>query len=240
MRDTEESDGLFAIPNMRLSSSLHEQIVTLLRDMIIQGKLSPGERIAEPLLCKKLGVSRTPLREALKVLAAEQLVELLPNRGAVIARVSIEETAELFEVMGGLETVIGERVVKRAGDQEYEELEAMHAEILRRRQTRNREQYSHVNSKFHERLSAIAGNAALSTIYRDCQMRISRVRHLANLSVTSWDEAVGEHEEIMTAMRERNGQKLGEALRTHRMNSSERFLNLLRGSNIFSARPDVG
>lgn len=224
---------------MRLSSSLHEQIVGLLRDMIIQGKLIPGERIAEPLLCKKLGVSRTPLREALKVLAAEQLVELLPNRGAVIARVSLEETAELFEVMGGLETVIGERVVKRATEHDYQELEAMHADILRNRQTEQREHYSRVNVAFHARLSLISSNETLSAIYRDCQLRISRVRHLANLFDASWDESVAEHEAIMIAMRRRNGSELGDALRKHRMSTSERFLQLLSGSGVFETWTDT-
>lgn len=236
MREPEGNVAEISIPTMRLSSSLHEQIVNLLRDMIVQGKLIPGERIAEPLLCKKLGVSRTPLREALKVLAAEQLVELLPNRGAIIARVSVEETAELFEVMGGLETVIGERIVKRATGAEFEELENIHAEILRCRRLENREQYTRVNVGFHSRLSTIAGNQALSIIYRDCQLRIARVRHLANLSETNWDEAVAEHETIMTAMRRRDGRELGNALRTHRMKTSERFLQLLRTSGVIEDR----
>lgn len=233
MRESEGSDAQTSIPSMRLSSSLHEQIVNLLRDMIVQGKLIPGERIAEPLLCKKLGVSRTPLREALKVLAAEQLVELLPNRGAIIARVSLRETAELYEVLGSLETVIGERIVKLATDEEFEELEAIHADILRYRRSENREQYTRVNVAFHSRLSAIAANQALSTIYRDCQLRISRVRHLANRLETNWDEAVAEHETIMAAMRRRDGHELGDALRTHRLKTSERFLQVLRGSNVF-------
>src|SRR5690349_19912188 len=85
----------------------HEEIVGLLREMILESKLAPGSRIAEAALCRQLGVSRTPLREALKVPAAEQLVELLPNRGAVVSRITVEETAELFEVLEGYETLIG-------------------------------------------------------------------------------------------------------------------------------------
>lgn len=239
MRETEGNGSLLGIPSMRLSSSLHEQIVGLLRDMIVQGKLAPGERIAEPLLCKKLGVSRTPLREALKVLAAEQLVELLPNRGAVIARVSIDETAELFEVMGGLETVIGERVIGRANDNDYDELEAMHADITRYRHSEEREHYSRVNVSFHARLSSISANETLSAIYRDCQLRISRVRHLANLFDANWDESLAEHEAIMEAMRRRDGYALGTELRRHRMNTSARFLQLLRNSNLFETQPDM-
>src|SRR3954463_16118835 len=106
--------------------SLHEEIVGLLREMILEGKLEPGSRIAEAGLCRQLGVSRTPLREALKVLAAEQLVELLPNRGAMVSRVTLEETAELFEIIEAFEELIGELAAERMTDAEIAELQDLH------------------------------------------------------------------------------------------------------------------
>jgi DNA-binding GntR family transcriptional regulator len=96
-----------------LRRSLHDELATRLRDMIVNGELKPAQKIPEAELCERFGVSRTPMREALKVLAAEGLINLLPNRGAVVAKITQQEIDELFPIMGALEALAGELACAR-------------------------------------------------------------------------------------------------------------------------------
>ena len=98
---------------------LHDEAAERLRDMIVEGHLAAGERVNEADLCAQLGISRTPLREALKVLAAEGLVDLLPRRGARIARLGAREVGELFEVLGGLERTAAELAAARVTAKDF-------------------------------------------------------------------------------------------------------------------------
>src|SRR3954469_16418423 len=95
---------------------LHEEAVERLRELIVQGQLAPGQRLNERLLCQQLGISRTPLREAIKLLASEGLVALLPNRGSQVATLEAGRLAETLAVMGALEALAGELACKHASD----------------------------------------------------------------------------------------------------------------------------
>ncbi len=109
---------------------LHEEVADRLRELVTEGVLPPGHHLNERVLCAQLGVSRTPLREAFKVLAAERLIELHPNRGASVAALSARDVAQLFEVMSALEALSGELAARRATDAEIEEVRALHFEML--------------------------------------------------------------------------------------------------------------
>src|SRR5215469_13588235 len=106
---------------------LHEEAVAHVRTMLLEGQIPPGARIPERELCERLQISRTPLREALKVLAAEGLVQLLPNRGARAARLTDKDLRDLFEVCQGLEALAGELACERINDAQLAEIEASHA-----------------------------------------------------------------------------------------------------------------
>src|SRR5579859_6019449 len=109
--------------------SLHDEILSRLRDHIVEGNIPDGGRVPERQLCEMLGISRTPLREALKVLAAEGLIELLPNRGARVRQLSERDLAELFDVMGGLEALAGRLACETISDAEIAEIERLHYEM---------------------------------------------------------------------------------------------------------------
>src|SRR5262245_64896162 len=109
---------------------LHQQVAQQLRQMLVEGRVSPGAKLNERELCEHLRVSRTPLREAIKMLAAEGLVELLPNRGAVAVSLDEEDILHTFEVMAGLEAQAGELAAQRITDQELAEIQAMHFEMM--------------------------------------------------------------------------------------------------------------
>src|SRR3954471_5829147 len=111
-------------------SSLHEHVAQRLRTMLVEGQIAPGAKLNERELAQVLNVSRTPLREAIKMLAAEGLVELLPNRGAVAVTLSESDVLHTFEVMAGLEAQAGELAAQRITDEELAEMRAMHFEMM--------------------------------------------------------------------------------------------------------------
>ena len=195
--------------------SLHEHIVDILREMVLEGQLKPNERILELELSRKLNVSRTPMREALKVLAAEQLVELQPSRGAVVTAVRIEEIVECFEVLEALDAAIGERAASRIADAELRELEAVHRDMLGHHRAGRRGKYFELNQAVHARLAAGTHNKSLVATHLQYSRKIARVRYAANFSKIRWDESVGEHEKIIVALRRRDGEALSRLMRDH-------------------------
>src|SRR5919197_5466204 len=110
---------------------LHEEVVVRIREILLDGEIPPGARIPERDLCERLQISRTPLREALKVLAAEGLVQLLPNRGSRAARLTDKDMRDLFEVCQGLEALAGELACERITDAEITEVAAAHTAMAR-------------------------------------------------------------------------------------------------------------
>ena len=104
-------------------------VVSGIRDLIIKGELAPGSRVPERVLCEKFGVSRTPLREALKVLASEGLIDLLPNRGARIVDLTEDDIEEMFQVMGALESLAGELAARKITEEDLAELRALHYQM---------------------------------------------------------------------------------------------------------------
>ena len=126
---TSKAVGADAHPEREDPSSLHDEILTRLRDYIVEGNIPDGGRVPERQLCEMLGISRTPLREALKVLASEGLVELLPNRGARVRQLSGHDLGELFDVMGGLEGLAGRLACENITDAEIAEIERLHTDV---------------------------------------------------------------------------------------------------------------
>jgi len=195
--------------------SLHEHIVEILRELVLEGCLKPGERVQELELCRKLNVSRTPMREALKVLAAEQLVELQPSRGAVVTSIRIEEVIEHFEVLEALDAMIGELVASRISDAELRQIEARHREMIEHHHAARRAKYFELNQAVHAELAAATGNKSLIATHLQFSRKIARVRYAANFSQMRWDESADEHEKIIAALRRRDGAALSRLLREH-------------------------
>src|SRR3954466_14288554 len=152
---------VIAIPR----ASLHEQVALRLRQMLVEGRIAPAAKLNERELCEVLRVSRTPLREAIKMLAAEGLVELLPNRGAVAVSLSEADVLNTFEVMAGLEGQSGELAAQRITPHELAEIQAMHFEMLAAYTRRDLSAYYAVNSRIHNAISAAAKNPVLAQVY---------------------------------------------------------------------------
>ena len=188
-------------------TSLHDEVLARLRDYIVEGNLSDGSRIPERELCTQFGVSRTPLREALKVLASEGLVDLLPNRGARVRALKAEDYKELFDLMGGLEALAGRLACESISPAQYAEIEALHHEMYGFYLRRDLHEYFRCNQLIHQKIVDAAGNRALTSMYATVAGQIRRLRYAANLDAKRdrWAEAVREHEAILDSLRRRAG-----------------------------------
>lgn len=195
--------------------SLHEELTDRLRSMIVEGLLEDGEKVPERELCEKLGVSRTPMREALKVLAADGLLTLEPNRGARVRAITVEDLEEVFPLMGAFEALAGELACARITEEQVSELKHSHAQMLEHFHNDDMSGYFLHNQRIHEIILNAAGNPTLKIMYRSLAVRVRRARYLANMSADRWQQAVDEHEEILAALDKRDGQKLGAILKRH-------------------------
>jgi DNA-binding GntR family transcriptional regulator len=197
---------------------LHNELAERLRHLIIEGDLAPGEKLSERDLCSRFAVSRTPLREALKVLSAEGLVRLVPHRGAAVAKLTLADLEEAFPIMGALEAVAGELACRHITDTEIAEIVALHAEMMRAYEARDLSGYFALNQDIHEKIFAAARNPTLTQMQRGLAGRVRRARYMANMSAARWAQAVREHEEILAALSARDGGRLGMLLKGHLAN----------------------
>ncbi len=183
------------------SSALYQQVADRLRRRIYQHQLRPGEAIDEKALCDELGISRTPLREALKVLNAEGLVELVPRRGCFVKRLDIAELDELFPVMAVLEGLCAREAVRRATPPDLARLEEIHAELERYAAEGNIDDYYEQNRRFHQVVQELSGNRWLQRVSADLR-RIMRLARHEQLTVPGRLQAsLEEHRSVMEAFR---------------------------------------
>lgn len=192
-----------------------ESVLEALRDLIVQGELPPGQRLNERLLVERLRVSRTPLREAFKSLAAEGLVELSPNRGATVTPVTVAKVRETFQVMGVLEGLAGELACANASDADIAEIRALHYQMVAHHARGELAEYFRYNQRIHLRIVESAGNAALNATYRQLNAHVRRARYMANLSAERWNRAMAEHEDILAALVARDAPRLKALLADH-------------------------
>ena len=204
----------------RQEASLHGETLLRLRDYVVEGNIPEGGRVPERQLCEMLGISRTPLREALKVLAAEGLIELLPNRGARVRQLGKRDLEELFDMMAGLEGLAGRLACETITDEEIVAIERLHYEMYGHYLHRDMHGYFQVNQRIHESILAAARNETLRSAYANFAGRIRRVRYSANFARKRqrWAEAMREHEAILDALRRRAGSELSDILFHHLRN----------------------
>ncbi len=201
--------------------TLHADVTEHLRDMIVENELALGQRIDEKWLCDLLQISRTPLREALKVLAFEGLVELLPNRGARVRAMTAREVMELFEVASELERMAAELAAERVTNGELADLRRMQESMEHCFRSRQRSDYFRFNQRIHNSVIAWARNAVLAESHGVLMTRIRRARYQAIMSQSRWDESVREHQNLLRALEERDARRAGEILRRHVLRTGE-------------------
>ena len=200
---------------------LHDEVVERIRDLIRAGELEPNSRVNELELAERFGISRTPLREAIKILATEGLLELLPNRGARVPAVNEAEIDEMLEVIAGLEANAARLLAKRITDSEIADIAELHEAMLEAFERRDEARYFTLNRQIHEAMMRAAKNATLAQLYAGLSSRIQRFRYAAHKTPEQWQRAIDEHEEMLRLMIERDGEKLAALMERHILGKKE-------------------
>ncbi|EPX82278.1 GntR family transcriptional regulator [Salipiger mucosus] len=185
------------------------------RDMITSGQLEPGSRINERVLVEQLNISRTPLREAFKILEREGLISIRPNVGATVVVFTMDDVEASIEVLIGLESIGAERAAERATEAEIAEISDLHDRMVAAFEAGELMTYFHINQDIHQKIIDAAHNPALSRVYAEECARIRRFRFAGNRDEARWTRAVHEHEQIRDALIRREGPLLRELLRAH-------------------------
>jgi DNA-binding GntR family transcriptional regulator len=193
--------------------------------------LAAGTRLNERALGERLGVSRTPLREAFRLLAAQGLIEHTPNRGAQVVSLSEQDIRESFEVMSGLEAMSGELACRHVTAEEIAEIKALTFEMLACHARHDLPGYYRLNRAIHDRINHAARNRQLTQVYATLNLRIQNLRFRSNFDREKWNAAAREHADMVGALEARDGAGLAAILRVHLMQKGEAVLEAMRESS---------
>jgi len=193
--------------------ALYEQVAEQLRARIYAHELAPGTWIDEQSLADEFGISRTPMREALKVLAAEGLVVLKPRRGCYVAELSERDLDEIFPVLALLEGRAAEEATCRLASADFARLESIHADLEHRAATNDTDRFFEANQAFHNALQEIAGNRWLSQVIDSTRKFLKLTRRDSLRLDGRIHQSLAEHRDILAAIRKRDA--AAAALRMH-------------------------
>jgi DNA-binding GntR family transcriptional regulator len=207
---------------------LHEQVANRLRIMLVEGCIPPGAKLNERELCEQLRVSRTPLREAIKLLAAEGLVDLLPNRGAVAVKLGEADVRNAFELLAHLEGLSGDLAAQRVTDAQLAEIRALHYEMMACFARSDLSGYYRINALIHAAINQAAANPVLTKTYREINARVQALRFRTNQDGAKWKQAVKEHEQMIQALDARDSAAMRSILHLHLQHKRDSVLETLR------------
>lgn len=210
--------------------SLSAEAADALRELILLEKLAPGTKVPERDLAEGLGISRTPLKDALRILESEGLIEYGPTRRPRVADPSIEEIAQNIEVLGALEALAGELACKVATDADITEIAALERQMQDASADVAALDFFHLDMGFHARIVAAAQNAPLAQTHRQYNARLWRARFMSSRQVDRRDNTLSEHAAITQALRARDGRRMAREMRRH-LQSTIRNLKRIRSDN---------
>ena len=191
------------------------QVADRLRDQIYQHELQPGDAIDEMALCERFGISRTPLREALKVLDSEGLVELIPRKGSFVRSMDISELNELFPVMAVLEGLCAKEAVEKCEEQELKQLNKMHEKLEGYAAEGNIDAYYEQNFVFHQAIQDISANQWLQRIIGDLRKVLRLARHMQLTIPGRLEASLKEHRQIMDAFNQHDAEMADQCMQNH-------------------------
>jgi DNA-binding GntR family transcriptional regulator len=195
--------------------ALFEQLLDALRDLILDGELAPGSRLPEPELCERFGTSRTPLREAFKMLASEGLVELQTFRGAFVAMISEKETREVAFMLSTLEQAAAKTIVKSASDQDLADFAKVHKAMIAAAARGDISSYRKLNEAIHASFVTLTGNSVMIDSYNRIKNRLTPTRHIRTRTAEDLQLAITDHEAMMAALAARDGRRLASIIGQH-------------------------
>ena len=211
---------------------LHGQAASKLRTMLVEGRIAPGAKLNERELAEALRISRTPLREAIKMLASEGLVDLLPNRGAVAVKLTEADVMHSFELLAELEGLAGELAAARIEEPARNELRAKHFEMLACHARGDLSGYYRLNALIHAGINAAAANPVLASTYAQVNARVQSLRFRTNQNDAKWKRAMREHTQMVAALDARDGPALRVLLKLHLEHKRDTVLELMRSGEL--------
>jgi DNA-binding GntR family transcriptional regulator len=199
--------------------ALYEDVAERLRSQIFARELEPGSWVDEMKLAADYGISRTPMREALKVLAVEGLVTMKPRRGAYVAEMSRDDVAQVYHLLALLESDAAGEVARRASEEQLQRLQQLHERL--EKHSRQRDAFFATNEEFHMALLDIAGNRWRTQIVTDLRKVMKLNRHHSLFKQGRLADSLAEHRELMAALRSRSAAKATALMREHFANGLE-------------------
>jgi len=229
------------VSRMQLMStaSLPERLRESIEEDIATGKLLPGTRLDEVELATRFGVSRTPIREALRLLLGEGLVETRPHRGAVVAQVTPQRLIEMFEVMAELEAMCARLAARRMSDEELAEIEAAHEACRGSAAARDADAYFYANERFHYAIYAASHNTFLFEQAAALQRKLRPYRRLQLRVRNRPQRSFEEHQAILDALRAGDAERAVQTIRAHVVVQGERFGDLVAGLGRLGAQAEA-
>ena len=214
---------------MRLvPNSLHDEVAATLREQIFDGSLAPGSFVDEIALCERLSISRTPLREALKVLTAEGLLRHEPRRGCFVNEVTERDLDEIFPVIALLEGRCAYEAARNASDAELQELDALHERLVRHARAKRINDYYATNHIIHEAIIKLADNRWLAQVIGDLR-KILKLARLQQLHAPGrLEQSLSEHLAVFAALKARDSEGADAAMRTHMTRQREALREVMR------------
>lgn len=214
---------------MRLvPNSLHDEVAARLRERIFAGELTPGSFLDEVKLAEQLEISRTPLREALKVLTAEGLVRHEPRRGCFVAEVTEQDLDEIFPVIALLEGRCAFEAAQNATDADLAVLEDLHDKLARHAKAKRINAYYETNYAIHEAIIALAGNRWLAGVIGDLRKILKLARQQQLHAPGRLEQSLSEHLAVFAALKARDPEGAEAAMRTHLTRQREALRELSR------------
>lgn len=209
-------------------NSLHDEVAAQLRERIFAGELAPGMFLDEPRLAQEMAISRTPLREALKVLTVEGLVRHEPRRGCFVNEVTEQDLDEIFPVIGLLEGRCAYEAARNASDADLQALETLHQRLAKHAKARRINEYYEANFAIHEAIIRLADNRWLASVIADLR-KILKLARLQQLHAPGrLDQSLSEHLAVFAALKARDPEGAEAAMRTHLQRQREALRELAR------------
>ena len=208
------------------ATTLHQEIVSRIRKMIQKGTLVRGQKVNEKDLCESMGVSRTPVREALRQLTSEGLIQLVPHKGAFVSQPCIEEISDLFEVMSVLEGTCARLAANHMKEKDLQKIEALHEELEAHYQNRDHEAYLKTNHVFHVFIQELTGNRVLNDVINGLRQKILLYRQRQLYQPERFDQSIKEHRSLLGAFRTRDPESAESSMKHHLLMQCKALIGL--------------
>lgn len=210
---------------------LREVVFETIRNAIISGSLKPGERLMEVQMAERLGVSRTPIREAIRKLELEGLVIMLPRKGAFVADLSVKDLTEVLEIRAALEGLAAGLAVARIDEKEIEELEEISMKFHKAVEGNNLEELVYWDIQFHEAIFRASGNERLIQLNNNLREQVQRFREMYLKEANRPKETLKEHYDLVEAISSRDISKAEKLARKHIETTENAILKMMEGNN---------